>query len=859
MTMMMMIPTANDRLLRSTPACLWALCENPSCVKLLSGNQNGVTWSRIGWMSELCLRRCLKIRSKGGKWRFSAGKIQNMEVVNISVEKEEKVQNRRKCAAQETLDLLEWPRLCAAVAEFAGTASAKELCHALTLPSTREESVALLDETTAALELDNLLAGVLDFGALKTPVIKTGVDRASKGAVCTGTELVALATLLQFVLTLRRGIATAIQDNRERLDILLPIARLVEPMAVPQDVPKSIWSKVEEDGTVKDTASSRLRLARIQARTLEQRLQELLNRIMREQSGANAAQEVVDVDGRLCLIVPANRADNIPGLLFQRGSGATAYLEPSAAVSLNNKLSEARAEVQNAEYEVLFGITRKIVPHLYDIQIILDIIVHLDVISARGKYSSNIGSSRPIFCTSIDALRHHEKSDAETLHEISQQGDLLLNLRKARHPLLVEQHFHSLKRAKSKLSSASKVLNRMKGRPGTTASMLQSAESAFAESEAELKEVEAKVPVPIDVQVSSGTCVVAITGPNTGGKTAAIKTIGLAALMAKAGLYVVARDPVHIPWFDAVFADIGDEQSLSQSLSTFSGHLMRIKRIKSESTGASLVLLDEVGAGTDPTEGATLGMAMLESFAQDGTGGSLLTFATTHHGELKTLKYSDTRFENASVEFDEERLVPTYKLLWGIPGRSNAINIARRLGLPNEILAEAETLYGAESAEVNEVIMKLEEAKLDFDRSLEESESLFLDIKKLHSRLLSTAEALHDCIDELQLEKREKLAAIAGSARSRLSAIARTKGPKVAASVHDNSEASTNLQSHKWEERSSSATKTFQPQDVAELKVGQSVYLPKLGRNVKVVEVNGKNITVLSGNMQMKVKLKELQ
>ncbi|OAE24630.1 hypothetical protein AXG93_4080s1100 [Marchantia polymorpha subsp. ruderalis] len=823
MSTRMIIPTENDRLLRSTPVCLWAFSGNPSGVKLSSANRNGVSWSRIGWLSGLCLRSCLKIQCKGGKWRFPAVKTQNVEGVNISFEEEEKAQKRRKFAAEETLDLLEWPRLCAAVAEFAGTASAKELCHALTLPSTREESLALLDETTAALELDNLLAGVLDFGALRTPVIKTGIDRASKGAVCTGMELVALATLLQFVLTLRRGIATAIQDNGERLDILLPIARLVEPMIIPQDVPKAIWSKVEEDGTVKDTA------------------------------------EVVDVDGRLCLIVPANKSDNIPGLLFQRGSGATAYLEPSAAVSLNNKLSEARAEVQNAEYEVLLEITRKIVPHLYDIQIILDIIVRLDVISARGKYSSNIGSSRPIFCTSIDTLRHHEKTDAETLHEISQQGDLLLNLRKARHPLLVEQHFQALKRAKSKFSSASKVLNRMKGRPGTSASMLQSAESAFAESEAELKEVEAKVPVPIDVQVSSGTRVVAITGPNTGGKTAAIKTIGLAALMAKAGLYVVARDPIQIPWFDAVFADIGDEQSLSQSLSTFSGHLMRIKRIKSESTGASLVLLDEVGAGTDPTEGATLGMAMLESFAQGGAGGSLLTFATTHHGELKTLKYNDTRFENASVEFDEVRLVPTYKLLWGIPGRSNAINIARRLGLPNEILAEAETLYGAESAEVNEVIMKLEEAKLNFDQGLEESESLFLEIKKLHSRLLSTAEALHDYVDELQLEKRDKLASIAASARSRLSAIARTKGPKVAASVLDDIEASTNLQSLKWEERSSSATKTSQPPDVAELKVGQSVYLPKLGRNVKVVEVNGKNVTVLSGKMQLKVKLKELQ
>ncbi|KOM48112.1 hypothetical protein LR48_Vigan07g181600 [Vigna angularis] len=158
------------------------------------------------------------------------------------------------------------------------------------------------------------------------------------------------------------------------------------------------------------------------------------------------------------------------------------------------------------------------------------------------------------------------------------------------------------------------------------------------------------LPVAVDFLVSKKTRVIVITGPNTGGKTICLKTVGLAAMMAKSGLYVLASESAKIPWFDSVFADIGDEQSLSQSLSTFSGHLKQIS----------------VGAGTNPLEGAALGMSLLESFAHDSC---LLTMATTHHGELKTLKYSDEAFENACMEFDEVNLKPTYKILWGVPGK----------------------------------------------------------------------------------------------------------------------------------------------------------------------------------------------
>ncbi|KAL0299741.1 UNVERIFIED_CONTAM: Endonuclease MutS2 [Sesamum radiatum] len=271
------------------------------------------------------------------------------------------------------------------------------------------------------------------------------------------------------------------------------------------------------------------------------------------------------------------------------------------------------------------------------------------------------------------------------------------------------------------------------------------------------------LPVPFDIFIAQNTRVLVITGPNTGGKTICLKTVGLAAMMAKSGLYVLASEPARIPWFDFVLADIGDEQSLSQSLSTFSGHLKQISEIRSLSTSLSLVLLDEVGAGTNPLEGAALGMSLLESFAD---GGALLTIATTHHGELKTLKYSNNAFENACMEFDEVNLKPTYRILWGVPGRSNAINIAERLGLPVEILDNARELYGAASAEINEVIVDMERFKQDYHNKIHEAQHYMRLSRKLHQSLLLTRKRVMEHGMEERYRMMQEISEAAASARS---------------------------------------------------------------------------------------------
>lgn len=274
--------------------------------------------------------------------------------------------------------------------------------------------------------------------------------------------------------------------------------------------------------------------------------------------------------------------------------------------------------------------------------------------------------------------------------------------------------------------------------------------------------------VPIHLELTPPLRCVVITGPNTGGKTLTLKAVGLAVLMAKAGLFIPATKAV-LPWCEQVLADIGDEQSLEQSLSTFSSHIRRIVGILQAVTPTDLVLLDEVGAGTDPQEGAALAAALLQYLA----GVSRFTMATTHYGELKALKYSDPRFENASVEFDEVSLAPTYRLLWGIPGRSNALNIARRLGLQPSILEQAQTWLSPESQQVNTVIAELEAQRKRQDTAAQQAQDLSTQVEKLHRDLSAQKEALIRERLALQQQQQQQIQLALTEARAQVAQVIR--------------------------------------------------------------------------------------
>jgi DNA mismatch repair protein MutS2 len=359
--------------------------------------------------------------------------------------------------------------------------------------------------------------------------------------------------------------------------------------------------------------------------------------------------------------------------------------------------------------------------------------------------------------------------------------------------------------------------------------------------------------VPVDLIIQPQIRVVTITGPNTGGKTVTLKTLGLAALMAKVGLFVPAREPVEIPWFDSVLADIGDEQSLEQSLSTFSGHIRRISRILAEMTDNSLVLLDEVGAGTDPVEGSALALALLQYLADN----SQLSIATTHFGELKALKYEDERFENASVEFDEESLSPTYRLLWGIPGRSNALTIARRLGLKPEVIDAAKTKVGGATDDVNQVIAGLEAQRRRQETKASEAQALLQQAERLYKEVSQKAAALKEREQGLRQQQEQAVQSAIAQAKGEIAAVIRRlqQGPVTA----QNAQQATNTLQQIADRSMPSAPP--KPKVGFHPHVGDRVRIPRLGQTAEVLsnpDGDGE-LSVRFGLMKMTVNLQDIE
>ncbi|HOB12373.1 MAG TPA: endonuclease MutS2 [Syntrophomonadaceae bacterium] len=268
--------------------------------------------------------------------------------------------------------------------------------------------------------------------------------------------------------------------------------------------------------------------------------------------------------------------------------------------------------------------------------------------------------------------------------------------------------------------------------------------------------------VPIDVHLGRKFDILVITGPNTGGKTVALKTVGLLVLMTMAGLFIPARESSQVSIFDDVFVDIGDEQSIEQSLSTFSSHMSNIIHILKLSDSKSLVLIDELGAGTDPAEGASLARVILEEFRDKGSK----VIVTTHQSELKYFAYQNERVENASVEFDPISLRPTYRLTIGTPGQSNALEIAARLGLEERLVDAARQLMPAKEIELGNMIRELKEKTYYLEQSYRETERLRLELTK-------EKKALQEEKERLVAQKNEILARARSEADSYLRTVKR--------------------------------------------------------------------------------------
>ncbi len=561
---------------------------------------------------------------------------------------------------EETLELLEWPRLCQHFSTFASTPQGRQHCLKGQLPADLDTTLTYQVRSMELASLDGLLDGGLSFQGVSD--LEMVLLRCCKGGTASGEELLSVAHTLAAARRLRRQI--------DDPDLRPGCSALLENVATLPELEQRLKFALEEGGRVANRASESLEELRLQWQVARQERRDRLQAVLRRWATLLQDNVIAERHGRPVLAVKAGAASQCPGMVHDSSSsGNTVFVEPKTVIGLGNRLAALDGRIREEERRVLAELSAAVAEQNEVIDRLMAVLLKLDLALARGRYGQWLGAVPP-------------RLDAE--------ADAPFHILELRHPLLVWQ---------------------------------------------QRKEGGAPV-VPVSVEVSEQLRVVAITGPNTGGKTVTLKSIGLAALMARAGMWIPCNGSPSLPWCAQVLADIGDEQSLQQSLSTFSGHVKRIGSIlQSIASGPSpaLVLLDEVGAGTDPSEGTALAIALLRNLANCAR----LTIATTHFGELKALKYSDSRFENASVAFDSDTLSPTYQLLWGIPGRSNALAIATRLGFDSGVIDQArQLLKPSGDGDVNAVIRGLEEQRQRQQAAAEDAAALLARTELLHEELL---------------------------------------------------------------------------------------------------------------------------
>jgi len=428
---------------------------------------------------------------------------------------------------------------------------------------------------------------------------------------------------------------------------------------------------VEDEKKLRDDASAELKELTQRVRQLTREISRRFKAIVSAPDMAKAIENdhLVMRHERVVIAIKSKYRQKLKGIVLDRSnSGATLYVEPEQLVDLSNELEDANFAKRKEIGRILWQLTKAVIDRRNDILASLKTLGLFDLTFAKAQFSLEYEMSPPVI-----------------------RLEPSMNVRRARHPLLL--HCVSIQKACTMAEAMTQV-------------------------------------VPIDFRLGEDFDLLLVTGPNTGGKTVMLKTIGLITLMAQSGMHIPAHPDSELGVYRKIFADIGDEQSIQQSLSTFSAHISQIVHILKMANEKTLVLLDELGAGTDPVEGAVLATAILDKL--HSRGGKIV--ATTHLGRLKSYAYSTPRTENASVQFDSETLKPTYVLRIGTPGSSNALIIAERLAMPKAVIKKAKSLIQRDPDGTSELINQVQTTREDAEQKRSDAQEILDEAKKLHGQ-----------------------------------------------------------------------------------------------------------------------------
>ncbi len=564
-------------------------------------------------------------------------------------------------------------------------------------------------------------------------------------------------------------------------------------------------NKILPDGTLDDRASPELARIRREIEKQKRSIQESLRSYLRRLSEGGAVQdELVTIRGdRFVIPVKTEQRRRVQGVAHgASSSGQTVFMEPLETIEQNNELVRLLEDEQTEIHRILLEMTGRVGEYADSLAAAVDILSELELQFAKARFAQDYDCVAVRFLLASDDV-------GQTQTTAEAQGSLIL--RKARHPLLER----TLK---------------PKGRP----------------------------VVPVTVEIDRQHRQVVISGPNTGGKTVALKTLGLLALMAQSGVPIPA-ERAEMPILDGVFADIGDYQSIEQNLSTFSAHVSNINRISQEATEHSLVLLDELGSATDPEEGAALAVAIADYFRRRGC----LSIVSTHHTALKVYAANTAGVLNAAVGFDEQTLAPTYELLIGVPGASAGINIAQRIGLNPEIVAQAREKLTSQAQDVGRFLDRLHSDLREIDNErvqlrrqeqelAQERNHLAAEGKKeQREKIRELEKKLESVLRDFEYRARETVNAVQDRAQAlKLSKDAERRIAKMRREFREQFDSTVVAHST----GSDAGDRHGAPHVVQQVSVGDMVRLKSLGRDGKVLRhLDDDSFEIAVGPMKMKV------